>query len=345
MPDGLTADSSSSVSVIIPTFNGSRWVRDAIDSVLGQTYANLQVIVVNDGSTDDTHQVLASYGNRILCVQQLRKGVSAARNTGIRASQGKYIAFLDHDDLWLPDKLTLQVATLENNPDVAVVFCNYTPFGNPVSYLTGFDRAPVLRGIPRKKIPPHGFMLDRPSLFPEVLRDLFAMTSTILLRKECFDTVGLYDEEISGVEDWHMCLRLARRFRFAYVDMVLAQRREHATNLSHQNEGVTELINVLERLTQQIAFTPQEKRLVLEKLQVLYYGLAYTKHSAYNLHAARNYLLKSLQLQFRLIAAGHPPSHMLRSLVYLQSTLWPASWIRRLRLMRRKVQSDSTGVQ
>src|SRR3990167_8128796 len=109
------------VSVVIPTYNYARYLPQAIDSVLGQTYPHIEVVVVDDGSTDESRDVLRAYGSRIRWVQQERQGVSAARNRGVRESRGDLVAFLDADDRWLPTKLERQVARWCNEPELGLV--------------------------------------------------------------------------------------------------------------------------------------------------------------------------------------------------------------------------------
>src|SRR3990172_11738749 len=113
------------VSVIIPTYNGSRFIRETIQSVIGQSYSKIEIIVIDDGSTDDTSLVVKSITDqRITYIQQKNAGVSTARNHGITVSKGDYIAFLDHDDVWLPCKLEKQLSLFEQNPKVAMVYAD-----------------------------------------------------------------------------------------------------------------------------------------------------------------------------------------------------------------------------
>src|SRR3989441_7830895 len=111
------------VSVVIPVYNGERYLADAIQSVLDQTYQNLEVIVVDDGSRDGSAAVAKRFGEAIRYVHRANGGVCKARNTGIAVARGTYLAFLDQDDLWLPDKLAAQVAYLDSHPEVGAVYC------------------------------------------------------------------------------------------------------------------------------------------------------------------------------------------------------------------------------
>src|SRR5262245_16845767 len=105
------------VSVIIPSYNSARYLTDAVSSVLGQTFLDFEVLIIDDGSTDDTAAVISRYGERVGYIRQLNAGVAAARNRGIKESRGRYVAFLDADDTWHQDKLETQVRALRENPD------------------------------------------------------------------------------------------------------------------------------------------------------------------------------------------------------------------------------------
>ena len=111
------------VSVVIPTYNYGRYLATAIESALAQTFVPLEVIVVDDGSTDDTPQILETFGNRIQTIRQLNQGAGAARNTGIAAARGEYVAFLDSDDIWKPRKLQMQIARFDADPALGLVHC------------------------------------------------------------------------------------------------------------------------------------------------------------------------------------------------------------------------------
>ncbi|MBF2000308.1 MAG: glycosyltransferase [Synechococcales cyanobacterium M58_A2018_015] len=135
------------VSVVIPAYNGDRYLSAAIDSVLQQTYPHCEIIVVNDGSTDSTAQVLASYGNRIRAFDQPNLGVAAARNRGIEVAAGELIAFLDQDDYFFPNKLALQVACLQLHPEIGMVHSGWQRVdaqGHPLNAIQPWQDAPLL---------------------------------------------------------------------------------------------------------------------------------------------------------------------------------------------------------
>ncbi len=202
------------VSVVIPTYQHAGFVCDAIDSVLSQTYQDYELIVVDDGSTDGTMEIVAKYGNQIAYLYQNNKGSAAARNTGIRAATGEYVAFLDADDVWMPNKLELEVAFLDTHPSVGMLYSNYGYFGDRLAPAgTGFDRWPPVSGHVLKEI-----FLSNP-----------ISSSAVLIRKSCFEKVGCFDESIFA-EDTDMWLRLAARFEMDYLRTPLAKYRFHQEN-------------------------------------------------------------------------------------------------------------------
>src|SRR3989441_12309052 len=145
------------VSVVIPVYNGERYLADAIQSVRDQTYQNFEVIVVDDGSTDGSAEVAQSFGEAIRYVHQANGGVCKARNTGMAVARGGYLAFLDQDDLWLPDKLATQVAYLDSHPEVGAVYCQCQVMGNTELRSDPFYAEPVKDDVV-------GVMRDRKSV-------------------------------------------------------------------------------------------------------------------------------------------------------------------------------------
>lgn len=207
-----------SVSVLIPTYNRARFLPDAIRSVLGQTWTDLEVIVIDDGSTDDTATAVRTIADaRVHYIRQPHGGLGHALNAGLRAARGHYIARLDSDDLWLPNMLEHEVAVLEANPHLDVVYARGQ--GMNVNAL------------------PLANVWGVPLAFPnDALRSMLYGDSTcvitIVARRHCFDSVGLYDESLPLGEDWDMCLRLARRHRFAFLDEITARFRRHDDNIT-----------------------------------------------------------------------------------------------------------------
>jgi len=205
------------VSAVIPTYNYGRFVGRAIDSVLAQTYAPLECIVVDDGSTDDTPRVLAAYGERIRAIRQENRGLSGARNAGIAAARGSYIALLDADDAWKPRKIARQVATIEGAPDVGVVGCAYE--------VTDEVHAPRAVGL-RPSVPELPGRLRRIALRESWVE---ASGSGALVPRRVLDEVGPFDEGLRAAEDWDMWLRIAARYRIVNLPEVLVSISQHGT--------------------------------------------------------------------------------------------------------------------
>jgi glycosyltransferase involved in cell wall biosynthesis len=222
------------VSVVIPTYNYARYVPEAVDSVLAQSFEELEVIVVDDGSTDQTAEILRSFGEQIRNIRQEHRGLSAARNTGIRAARGQYVAFLDSDDLWLPEKVSLQIARLDAEPEVGLVYCETLLFDD--SALA----TPTL----------HSDWASHPSgrILPWLVRQNVIPSPTPIVRRELFERVGLFDETLSACEDWDMWIRIGRVCEIAYVNQVLAKYRRHRENMSLDSERLmTNGLRVLEK--------------------------------------------------------------------------------------------------
>lgn len=205
------------VSVVIPTYNYGRYVTEAVDSVLGQSHTNREVIVVDDGSTDDTRERLMRYGGSIRYIYQENRGLSAARNTGIRNAKGQWIAFLDSDDLWHPRKLEIQLDAVQRGTDLRVIGCARAEEMWPEPQGT----TPSLRTLG---------VLD----FLQSYKGISG--SSAVVRRDCFEVVGLFDETLRSCEDRHMWLRLATRFACAVVDWPGWWYRPHSGQMSRDSE-------------------------------------------------------------------------------------------------------------
>lgn len=207
-------DRSPTVSVIVPVFNGAQFVSTALQSVLRQSYRDFEVVVVNDGSTDDTVQVLEQFGDSIRCIHQNNQGPSAARNTGIRQATGCLIALLDADDIWLPEFLEKMVFAIRRNPRLEGAYCAHR----------FMDRA----GHPLKKI-----VMKRvnPRCLYRTLRGgNFIQPSTTVIYRNVYQQCGLFDEDLTSLEDWDMWMRISQTGLLGSVDQALVLYRQHGAN-------------------------------------------------------------------------------------------------------------------
>ncbi|KHE91212.1 MAG: glycosyltransferase family 2 protein [Candidatus Scalindua rubra] len=205
------------VSVIIHTYNNEKFIAETVESVLNQTYKDYEIIVVDDGSVDATRDALLPYMHGIRYHYKENGGIASAKNAGISLSQAEFIAFLDHDDLWAPDKLRLQMECFNENPQVGLVYAKYT------SFRDGKD----LRTKPEKGY--SGW------IFKELLSKSFIQTSTVIVKRECLDAVGPYDESFSLGDEYDMFLRISNKFQCGFVDKGLTRYRVHDTNASNDD--------------------------------------------------------------------------------------------------------------
>jgi glycosyltransferase involved in cell wall biosynthesis len=209
------------VSVVVATYNYGRYLAGALESALGQTFSDLEVLVVDDGSTDDTARVAARFMGdpRVSYVRTEHVGQPAAKNTGIRRARAPLVAFLDADDLWMPDKLERQLPLFESAARPAVVFSEriqIDPEGRPlVSPQPPFPRGRVLR---------------------EMFLDNFICFSSVVVRRDVFESVGVFDESLALAIDYDLWLRAATRYSFDYVAAPLVKYRVGHPNLSSRVE-------------------------------------------------------------------------------------------------------------
>jgi len=204
------------VSVIIPTFNRGWVLKEAVDSVLAQDFSNFELIVVDDGSVDNSSEILASYGKKIKVVRQENRGVSSARNKGVVSSLGEFIAFLDSDDLWLPGKLSAQLAFFKNNPDALI--CQTEEI-----WVKNGKR--INPGKRNKKM--SGFF------FEKSLELCLVSPSAVMMKKKLFEIVGLFDEALPACEDYDMWLRVNCRHPIHLIGSAfIVKRGGHMDQLS-----------------------------------------------------------------------------------------------------------------
>jgi len=196
------------ISVVIPARNRAHTLARAVRSVLAQDVPDLEVLIVDDASTDDTVEVVQSLGDRRIHLLQhsARRGGSAARNTGIRAARGEFIALLDSDDEWLPGKLSAELAAVREAPESVGLIC------------TGYERV-ASDGAVAAFVPKVAGDMHRRMLFEGNL--LRAATSSALIRRECFDAVGLFDESLPASQDYDMWVRITKAFDVVLVPEIL----------------------------------------------------------------------------------------------------------------------------
>lgn len=210
------------VSVIIPSYNRAHLLSRALKSVLNQTFQDFELIVVDDASTDGTGQLTSTFGDeRIRYIRHdTNKGSNASRNTGLRHARGEYVAFLDSDDEWLPEKLEKQMQVFKRGSEkLGLVSTGYSD-----EYLD-----------PDEPFIPH----CRGNIFNKLLiENLIGSTSTPLIKKNCFEEAGLFDETMPASQDWDMWIRIARKFEFDFVQEILARYYFQPDSISRNIESI-----------------------------------------------------------------------------------------------------------
>jgi glycosyltransferase involved in cell wall biosynthesis len=213
------------VSVIIPNYNKGRYIAQTIDSVLEQTYTNTEIIVIDDGSTDNSEAILRSYGERIKWFKQENSGVSRARNRGIEESRGDYIAFLDSDDLWQPTKLEKQVALLDANSDIGLCYVGVEDIDENLKRL----------------------QYTEADSYPDYCEALLLYScivagscSSVLMRRELTKQAGVFDTDLTNGEDWEYWLRLSLQTTFAPIPECLVKYRVIPGSASFNDAAVIE---------------------------------------------------------------------------------------------------------
>ena len=213
------------VSVVIPTYNCARYLPNAIQSVLKQTFTDFEVIVVDDGSTDDTLQALLPYANDVVYIHQKNSGGPARpRNVGIERAQGIYVSFLDSDDIMLPDKLKHAVEFLDEVPTLGLIFTNFVKRNeNGEQHREPFlAQCRRFQGLEKSKVGAQRFLIDSELAFDALLLENFIGTSSVVCPKAVLSDVGGFDESVTsgGLEDRDMWLRITRSFDVGYFDAV-----------------------------------------------------------------------------------------------------------------------------
>jgi glycosyltransferase involved in cell wall biosynthesis len=302
------------VSVVIPTYNSGTFLGGAIQSVLAQTYSDFEVIVVDDGSTDNTESVVHSFGDRVCYVRQENKGAGAARNHGIKRSRGKYVAFLDADDLWLPGKLAAQIPLLDRDHEIGLIYSDWTV-------------------VPEQGEVEPSYLRNRPSASGYVFDDLvqcgFILTSGTVVRRSCLDDVGYFDETLSIAQDYDLWLRICYRSKVGLVNTPLVIKRNQDGNLSSNlTKTGAERILLFEKALKEFSdMTPRSRRLVRRQLALNYWDMGYHYFERMSLKEARKNFMSSL---------SHGWTNG-RALGYLAASYLPPPLVRVARVVKRAI--------
>lgn len=239
--------SRPTVSIIIASYNCAAYIAETLQSVVAQTLKDIEIIVVDDGSSDTTRDIVSAFGAPVRLVAQTNSGVCAARNRGIREAKGQYICLMDHDDYWFPDKLERQVRAMQAHPEVGVVYSAFTlwsrdekthQFPAPASLDTDID--------------PNAIDADYSGwIYHQFLIDCWMLTSTAMFRPEVFARCGVFDVSLPYSEDWDLWLRIAQHYPFIKLSRATTLYRQHP----QQGNRVAREIDYRTRLLKQAVQT------------------------------------------------------------------------------------------
>lgn len=234
------------VSVVIPAYNAMKFLPQTVESALHQTYTDFEILIINDGSSDDIVSWATQLTTpKVKLITQENQGQAGARNTGIRLSQGQYIAFLDADDVWEPTKLEKQVAAFLNNPELGLV---------DVWVMTVDEQGKLLSRIE--------VFYDEGSVWHQMLEENLVMCgSSPMVRRDCFETVGLFDLDIQGPEDWHMWTRIAAHYPLKVIKEHLVHYRQHSSSTTRNLELMhSNIVKAIESLYKPVPSQLQWKK-------------------------------------------------------------------------------------
>ncbi|BBP02836.1 hypothetical protein TPL01_14350 [Sulfuriferula plumbiphila] len=287
-----------SVSIIMPVYNGAKYLAGAIDSVLAQTWPAIQLILVNDCATDNSAEIIQGYlpDPRITYItNRTNSGVATSRNVALEHATGAFIAFHDQDDLWLPDKLALQMAALRRHPEVGLLHTRYARIDSEGALL------PEYRALNQDAFGNRAAETIVDNVFEEIFISNDIQPLTSLIPKKVLDEVGWFNPDLPGVDDYELWLRIARRYPVGHLQTITGFWRQHAAQQSKQ--GYAMLLIRLKAMDTFLAADPDAAKSVtraalVARMHGMNRGVA--NHYFYNLQdyrTARQYFKKALKFK------------------------------------------------
>lgn len=278
------------VSVILPTYNRAAYLKEAIKSVLNQTHQDFELIIIDDGSTDETPSVISEFQDRLLCCRQKNEGRVPARNKGLKLAQGEYIAWLDSDDLWKPDRLERGVRILDREKGIGLVHGEVDVIG-PEGMVDEKETERMKKYYQKARSSKADFL--------NILEHYPVFSSSVLFRKECLASVGLFDSRCAIREDYDWYLRFSLKYPIHLLnESPIASYRIHKGNVSQQHDSREIAQDYIQTLQRQFTSIQQDRSgsvvrkirsRILEKIAEFQYSKGETDQ-------ARNSLLKALRL-------------------------------------------------
>ena len=296
------------ISVIIPAYNSATYIDECIQSVLYQTYKAHQIIVVDDGSTDCTSNVISKFKNEIEYIYQPNSGPSCARNKGVALSTGDWIAFLDSDDVWMPDKLEKQVNYMRNRSSVKLVVTDMFE-GQHVDC----ERISTFNNF-------EGIMEGH--IFERLLKSSYIYTPTVLVEKNVLLEFGGFNVSMNMMEDLDLFLRIAHKYEIGVLDELLVFRRRHSQNISMSFGALDRRALFWEKVLHDYPdMTDDQVRLVVKQINRSIWESGYNYFDLYLFKEARTRFIKSFAAKYKI----------LQSMKYLILSLFPGAIIKIIR--------------
>lgn len=322
-------------SIIIPVYNCEKYIRECVESALAQDYENVEVIVVDDGSTDATPKILKEFGDNIRYIRQENQGAAAAFNNGLRIAKGSLIAWLSADDVFMPHKIKYQVEEFQKDHSLALVYTDCI----------------IIDAAGRELKEEHTYCPPPGRFVRELLTRFFVTSPTVLIRRECIEKIGYFDETLLAYVDADIQLRLLKYYRFAHIPIPLVKYRWHSANQSHNYKLLQEsrdrvFLKVLED------FSPQEifgDLLETKDVGAAYEWLALIFARQFTFQAASAAMRKAMREEFTLKRAVVLKLFELMSRRWILWALLPARQIRgrvkRWYLNKRIIRGTATGLE
>jgi glycosyltransferase involved in cell wall biosynthesis len=267
------------ISVIIPTYNSARYLGEAIASVLAQGYKNLEILVVDDGSNDDTFDVVRRYGSHVqyIRLETNSGGPATPRNIGIKAASGDTVAIFDSDDVMLPGKLKDQMDFLNEHTSIPLVFTNFRNFSlngdSPADFLADHKDFQAMARTALKK---NWYRLAKPESYETLISDTYIGTSGVMFRKWLVNDVGYFDQSVSNSDDVEFFFRVTRKYDIGYIDQVYHRRRVHPGNISARTRALHAKLRVYGR-QKAVAMSQKGERELDQFLASVLYSIGYSE--------------------------------------------------------------------
>jgi glycosyltransferase involved in cell wall biosynthesis len=326
------------ISVVIPCYNGEQYIAAALESVYAQSFGDYEVIVVDDGSTDGTQDVLTPYRDRLRYHHQDNQGLAVARNVGLSLAAGDYVTYLDADDIWEPDNLRVKHEVLMRFPDLGGVFSEFSIFDAmgerhshgtkhlfPFFARTGRDYADIFEEHHMLPLGPHSVPVHVGNIFDSLFWGNFILPTSMVFSRARAKQVGEFRPHMRTQQDYEYWLRFSRLFRFAFVDHVLVRYRRHPEQLTHHSNierilhAVDEIIDCYE---QDFLKQGRARNFGRRKAELLA-NLAKVRHRQARVREARAFIVQSMSWDYSYL-----PAYGLYFLSFI-----PYHWLARMRLL------------